>query len=395
MLQLRIILFLAVVFVCHSGNVTGGDSVVIELHSGQRIRGHAVARDPDQPDKAVLSVGNDQIQMRRAVSWSRVNRLSAPPAMLIDLQVPAHVKVVNQTNTQLRERNLSLKPDEVATNDAELRGLLRRPPPLPMPDLPSPSPFVEGHVLMTGDCAPCDLLPTRVPCELIPACGWRLPYDPGVVVGVRDQWGFAASDATGLFGPQSVARDLSEPRELMVSVRAFNRNGLADWNSLEVSFQGRTAAGAPCRVRGSLKCSLWVRRVRLVRAYAETYFEEPAELVLLNSWSQFVDDASVDASGVQKVVLALPSRMRDRNQGLSQFGLLAVELDIPGQGRLATTSEPILLRPTDPIRQRSAVDFGAMTLPGQSVSEGGNISGNWPAPLSNARPDSRRFTIQP
>jgi hypothetical protein len=72
-----------------------------------------------------------------------------------------------------------------------------------------------------------------------------------------------------------------------------------------------------------------------------------------------------------------------------------VELDIPGQGRLATTSEPIALRQFGPIRSRGVVDFGSSILPLGSVSEGLSDAGHWPAPLSGLRPDSRRFTVQP
>jgi hypothetical protein len=180
-----------------------------------------------------------------------------------------------------------------------------------------------------------------------------------------------------------------------VSARAFNRFGLADWNSLEVSVQGRTADGLTCPVRGSLRCSLWVRRAWLVRAYGENYFEEPRDLVNVGQWSKFLDGSEMDAGGIQKAVFALPQQSSDHNLRIGSYGLITATLDIPGQGRLATTSNGIALRQFDPIRGRSVVDFGSSLLPQESVSEGVNASGDWPAPLSGLRPDLRRFTVQP
>ena len=379
-----IILCFAFATVCRSGNAIGSDAVVVELQSGQRLRAQSIERDPRSPERVILTVGSGQIQIRRGVSWNRVSRLAAPPAMLIDLQVPENIKVVNTAaNPNRIELNLTPGPEQAVQNTAQLRSFFRFAPPPPMPD-DAPLEFpIDGPVLIDGPVP----IGWPGPCEIIPA-GVFL-RDPGVVVGIRN--------ADRSAPPRAVAAAVTEspPRELVVDARAFNRNGLADWNSLEVSVQGRTAAGLPCRVRGSLRCSLWVRRARLLRVYAETYYEEPRELFQLGQWSQFLDGSETDANGVQKVVLALPPRPPDHDLTLSDFGLLTVDLDIPGQGRLATSSEAILLRQTGPNRSRSVVDFGSSILPSESVSEGVNAAGHWPAPLSGLRPDSRRFTVQP
>ncbi len=384
MLQSRIILCLAFAIMCQSGNATGRDTVVVELHSGQRLRAHSIERDPLTPNLAILTVGSDQIRIRRAVSWNRMNRLVAPSAMLSDLQVPGNVTVVDSTTNQgrVREVNMILTPDQAEQNAAQLRSFFRfpPPPPAPMPDLPSPEFFDEPP--------PAWPMMGPVPCGFIP--GWGIVRDPGVVVGIRNEDPYAPP----LMDMASVQQTL-QPRELVVSARAFNRNGLADWNSLEVLVQGRTAAGQSCPVRGSLKCSLWGRKARLVRAYGETFFEDPRELMILGQWSQFLDGSEMDANGVQKVVLALPPQSSDHNLRVGQFGMLTVDLDIPGQGRLATSTDAISLRQTGPNRNRSIVDWGSSILPPESVSDGLNDAGNWPAPLSDQRPDLRRFTVQP
>ena len=393
-----IILCFALATVCLSGNAIGGDTVVVELQSGQRLRADTIERDPITPGRAILTVGSGQIQIRRGVSWNRVSRLAAPPAMLIDLQVPANIKVVDPAaNPQRIELNLIPGPEQADQNTAQLRSFFRFAPPPPAPD-DAPLEFpIDRAVLIDGPTVVPSLRRrdrSGSPVNLNPA--WHIPAcvvlrDPGVVLGIRN----ADPSAPPPRPVTGTMTEVPQPRELVVAARAFNRNGLADWNSLEVSAQGRTAAGLPCRVRGSLKCSLWVRRARLVRMYAETYFEEPLDLVMLGQWSQFLDGSETDAYGVQKLVLALPPRSPDHNLTLGDFGLLTVDLDIPGQGRLATSSEAIPLRQTGPNRSRSVIDFGSSLLPSESVSEGVNAAGHWTAPLSGLRPDSRRFTVQP
>ena len=401
MLQFRIILCLAFATVCQSGNTTWGDTVVVELQSGQRLRAHSIERDPQTPNLAILTVGSERIQIRRAVSWNRVKRIVAPPAMLGDLQIPGNVTVVDSTNQERgREVNLTLTPDQAEQNAAQLRSFFRFPPPGPIPDLPSPEFFGDGPAVPTGGLTPPRseemTAPGGMPCCIIDSvpCGF-IPFggifrDPGVVVGIRNTDPYAPPLAEN-----AVVQQLPQARELIVSARAFNRNGLADWNSLEVMVQGRTAAGQSCPVRGSLKCTLWGRRARLVRAYGETFFEDPRELAILGQWSQFLDGTEMDANGVQKVVLALPPQSADQNLRVGQYGMLSVVLDIPGQGRLATSTDAIPMRQGGPNRSRSIVDWGSSILPPESVSEGTNNAGDWPAPLSDQRPDLRRFTVQP
>jgi hypothetical protein len=389
------ILCLGIVVLSFCGNAAAAepgassDLVLVELVSGQLIRAQSIESDANSPGRVILSVTSAQIQMSRNLSWSRVNRLSAPLAMLDELQVPPHVKVIDSVAQpdEPHERPLDPTPTDTSSNAAPLTEfpLPPRPTPTPMPTLLD-SPY--GAPLFLPELLPEPILPG--PCEIVmtaECCPVRC--DPGVVVGVWDEDPYAASRVEFCRAVDT------NPRELIVAARGFNRDGLSDWNSLEVLVQGRTERGEPCPVRGSLKCTLWVRRARLVRAYAETYFEEPRELVRLGQWSQFLDGMETDANGVQKVVLALPPQSPDHDLGLSQFGLLTVELDIPGQGRLATTSEPIALRQFGPIRSRGVVDFGSSILPLGSVSEGLSDAGHWPAPLSGLRPDSRRFTVQP
>ena len=405
MLRLGIILCLTLVIVCHSGNAIGSDTVVVELISGQRIRAQSIQQDPLVAGRVELTVRTEQIQIQRNIAWSRIRRVITPKAMLADVQVPQNVDVIDTSERPpLRELNLALESDQAESNRDQLRSFFRYPPAPPVLDVIPP---LMGPYLIEVP-GPCE-----DNCDACLSADFHVPYlifrDPGVVVGVRnaDPSGPPLTESTGTgrsyesvpgvlaVPPQANQPQLPAARELLVSARSFNRNGLADWNSLEISVQGRTALGEACRVRGSLKCTLWVRRMRVIRAYAETYFEENRELMVLGQWSQFLDGSEVDASGVQKIVLALPPRGPDQNLNISSFGQLTVELDIPGQGRLATSTDPIALRQSSPLRGRSVIDFGSTILPRESVSEPTSDAGFWPAPLSGLRPDSRRFTVQP
>ena len=438
MLYPGIILCLTGVIMCQTGIVTGDDTVVVQLQTGQRLRAHAISQDPQMLDRVTLSIGNEQILIRRNVAWSRVNRLVAPAEMLVDLKIPDNVKVIDSTAHRARQRELTLTlaPEQAEQNMTQLRQFLRVTPSPSVSDVPpSPLPFdgpmepsseptfmsvmppfvtrsgsdpawpsiqnsesIGAHESGPAFVSPCNGILINIP----RTAGPIFVRDPGVIVGIR----YAdpnlpcvncGADSAFVQSPRNVgaAMESSDPRELVVSARAFNRNGLADWNSLEVLVQGRTASGQPCRVRGSLKCALWVRRTRLVRAYGENFFEEPRDIYLLGQWSQFLDGSETDANGVQKIVLALPPRSSDHNLNVGQFGLLQVDLDIPGQGRLATSTDAISLRQVGPNRSRSVTNFGSSILPAESVSEGIIDAGNWPAPLSGIRPDSRRFTVQP
>lgn len=389
MMPVRHIAGLAVALVCYSGimsNITSaGDTVVIELDSGKRIRAHSIHASSQASDQLILSSGTDQIQIQRKVNWSRVRKLSAPVAMLADLQVPPGIQVIDPESkpSSLRELDLHPGPEFAKDRDEKLRSFFRYPPPPPVPDQFAYDPIPSGDCLLE---VPCGRLPP-------PPCGPLFKLDPGVVVGVRyENPQTIMTDQPAELG---IVRLATEPRELIVTARPFNRNGLADWNSLEVSILGRNASGEPCPVRGSLKCTLWVRQAKLVRAFAEIYFEEPRGIIRLQQWSQFLDGSETDVNGVQKVILALPPQSPDHNLSLGDYGLLTVDLDIPGQGRLATSSDPIPLRQGGYVRNRAVPDFGSSLLPAESVSESVFGSGNWPAPLSGLRPDSRRFTVQP
>lgn len=382
MLRSCIILSLAFSLVSLSGNTMALDAVVLELKSGKRLRAHAIETDPKAPDRVILMLGNDKIQMRRSVAWDNVKTLSVSPELKANLQIPPDVNVIDPQNPNRHELTLNLSTDQADQNAASLRSFFRYPPPPPAPD-PSLTSPIDGP-FPGFECGPPP--------------GWFFIRDPGVVVGVRYENPMMAPPpdfaVPGAMAP-TIVLPADQPRELIVSARAFNRNGLADWNSLEVSIQGRTASGLTCPVRGSLKCTLWARNSRLVRAYADTFFLEPRDIVRVGVWSQFIDGSELDANGVQKIILAMPQRSADQNLMLSDVGLLSVDLDIPGQGRLATSSDPVLLRQGGAIRSRSVVDFGSSILPPESASEGVFGSGDWPGSLSSIRPDSRRFTIQP
>jgi hypothetical protein len=367
MLLRSIMLFSLFATLGDSVNTLAADRVVVELDSGRRLRADAIEPDPLDASRAIMTISGPQLQMRRGVTWARVRRLAAPAETLASLQVPSHVEIVDPAvrAEKSHEVELKLESGEAERNRTALRSFFRHAPPPPVSD----------------DSTVRTLIPPGEPCLGIE--GPCRPYcDPGVVVGVRYE------------NPATVTEQ-PRPKELVVSARCVNRNGLADWNALEVSVQGRTADGVPCQVRGSLKCTLWARRAQLVRSYGENYFEEPLDLIRLEHWSRFLDGSANDAYAVQKVVLNLPPSSSDHNLRLSSFGLLTVELDIPGQGRLATSTEAIPLRQFGPVRSRGVVDFGSSILPMESVSEGTLNSGDWPEPLSGLRPDSRRFTVQP
>ena len=400
MLTIRITVMLLFINACQFG-IAADEGIVVEMQTGQKIRANSISTDTIRPEKVVLEVTNERISLKRVMNWSRVKTVFAPADTALDLKVPSGVAVKDIAELSKPTVESAAPPEP---GQYESSTPIRDPrtfqfvPPAPAAMLPFDSAVAPGQVPMIGPPLESGYLSSLRcgPCEVIcPTPGLLLWRDPGVVVGVRNQDGTPLSfSGNSTIVPAAQIDDL-EPRELVVSARAFNRNGLADWNSLEVLVQGRTASGAPCPLRGSLRLSLLSRRARLVRAYAETYFEEPSDLVLLSSWSQFIDASDVGRTGVQKVVVPLPVRSADHNFGTAQYGVLAAEIDIPGQGRLATTSQPIALRQVDTVRNRSVVDYGDTMLPGQSVSEGRNDPGYWPAPLSNLRPDSRRFTVQP
>lgn len=387
MLRFGNILSLVFVLASFSVNAIGRDAVVVELKTGQRIRASAIQVDAMSPDQVQLTAIRNQMQIRRLVSWARIRRVAASTEILENLSIPSNIEVVDpEQSGSFHELSLTIPSEGMESNRKAIRSFFRHPPAPPVPDTEHydssvATPFAwSDHPLSPWSGNPLE------------RCAFQWIAVPGIVVGIRDP--------NPLVPPISASQPAravvdADPKELFISVRPFNRNGLADWNSLEVLVQGRTAAGTVVPVRGSLKCCLWGRRAKLVRAYAEIYFEEPRELVILGQWSQFLDGDEMDANGIQKIVLALPPRLSEYSLDTSQFGLVTAELDIPGQGRLATSSEPVELRRSGPVRSRSVVDFGTSILPRESVSEGAFDAGNWPAPLSDLRPDSRRFTVQP
>lgn len=200
MLQFRIMTCFALAIVCPFGNALAedeeaeiarrNDSVVVELLSGQLLRAQSIEKDPKSDGRIVLSVSGERIRMQRSLDWNRVNRLAAPPEMLVDLTVPVSVRVVDAATLSRKTRQFDLSPGtERAANDLQqLRQSVRSIPPSPSLELPRgfydipmnavvPLPQAVG-VRSVDRCLPCSMNPVCWP--------YSIPYDPGVVVGVRD-----------------------------------------------------------------------------------------------------------------------------------------------------------------------------------------------------------------
>ena len=378
MLWFRIATLCVCSLVMLPGIAGSDDKVIVELHSGRRLHGSSIEMAPLDSSRLWLAASGESILVRREVAWSRVRRIEASRSTLDALAIPGQVEVVAHEDraTSARELTLTFSASD-AENAAKLKAFVGERPRLQIrmatpPDgldfVVPPSPIWMGEIVPCGDC-------------------WSsVRFAPGVVVGVRDLSPTVTS---------SSMTALPQAAELVVWARPFNRFGLADWDSLEVFVQGRTASGQSCPVRGSLRCSLWARRQAVMRAYGDIWFEEQRDIALLGQWSRFIEAFEVDESGVQRIVLPLDPRMPDHDLTWSAYGLLAVEIDIPGQGRLATSTEPIPLRQLGAIRGRSIQEFGSSFLPQQSTSNGVRAIGAWPQALSGLQPDRRRFTVQP
>ncbi len=360
------------------GSACGDDKVIVELNSGRRLRASSIEMDTHDSSRLLLSASGESILVRREVAWSRVRRIEASRATLDTLAIPGQVEVVAHEDraTPARELTLHLSASD-AENAAAFKAFVTERPRLPSrmaapPDgldfVVPPSPIWIDEITSSGGCWS----------SVRPA--------PGVVAGVRDL------SPTVTF---SAVAALPQAAELVVWARPFNRAGLADWDSLEVFVQGRTVSGRPCPVRGSLRCALWGRRQAVVSAFGNTWIEDAREIALMGQWSQFVEAFEADESGVQRIVLPLDPRVPDHDLTWSAYGLLAVEIEIPGQGRLATSTEPIALRQLGAIRGRSIQEFGSSFLPQQSTSGNVRASGSWPQSLSGLRPDRRLFSVQP
>ena len=351
------------------------DEIIIELHSGRRLRASSIETNSLDPNRLVLAASSESIQVRREIAWSCVRRVEASRSKLDAVTVPDQVEIVAREDraTPARELTLTLSSlDEEQT--AAISAFVAQRPRLRsrLPPLSDAIGFVALPPNWGDEIAPC-------------GDGWGCyRYSPGVVVSVRDLSPWLAMSPMTTF-PQAT--------ELVVWARPFNRSGLADWNSLDVFVQGRTAAGQSCPIRGTLRCSLWARRQALVSSYGGMSMEEPREIALLGQWSRSVEMFEADEAGVQRVVLPLDPRLPDHDLTWSAYGLLAVEIDIPGQGRLATSTEPIPLRQLGLIRGRSIQEFGNSFLPNQSTSGSMRPIGSWS--LSGLRPDRRLFSVQP
>lgn len=352
--------------------------VIVELSNGRRLRASSLEIDPRDAGRLSLTASGDSIQIRRSVDWSRVTQIEADRAELIGLTIPDHVatKVREKRTVPVLEVTVRSPASDVEQSQAVKRFLGERPRLRSRLEIEPIDTRIDGAVpeFTFGEVIP-------------PACCPELVWpSPGIVIGVRDLSPFVIT---------SSAWSAPEASELVVTARSFNRSGRADWDSLELFVQGRTSTGQPCPVRGLLRCSLWGRRQAVVGTFGGGGIEEPRELLLLGQWSPFIEAYEADESGVQRVVLPLGSALPDNDLTLADHGLLTVEIDIPGQGTLATSTEPIPLRQVGPLRGRSILEFGSPFLPGQSTSRGMRAIGTWPQSASGLRPDRRLFSVQP
>lgn len=363
--------------ICSDG-ASGSEGVLVELQTGQRLRATSLHVDPQDSNRLSLVIAGNSIQIRRDIAWNRIVRIEAAQSMLGTLTIPEHIEAVSTEDQMTPIRELSITSSTSADEQikavkafvGERSGVMSRFALVPvLNDFPVPA-----------DCDCSD--------ETIQSghCGEPVSYAPGVVIGIRGLSSFEAAPIE-MLPPQA--------SELVAEARSFNRSGLADWDSLELLVQGRTTSGQPCPVRGLLRCSLWGRRQAIVSTYGGGGMAEPREIALLGQWSQPIEAYEADQAGVQRVVLPLGPRLPDLDLNWSDYGLLAVEIDIPGQGRLATSTEPIQLRQLGPIRARSVQEFGTPFLPHQSTSGNVRAIGLWPQSLSSLRPDRRLFSVQP
>lgn len=357
---------------------SSNDEVLVELDCGRRLRASSIEMNLHDSSRLLLTACRESILVRREVAWNRVRCIEASRSMLDTLTIPDQVKVVAREDRTMPVRELTLS---LSASDAENAATLK--------DFVGERPQLQSRIIAPPSGFDFVVPPSPIWMdEVVPSedCWSNIRYAPGIVVGVRDL------SPTVAF---SSVMALPQATELVVWARPFNRSGLADWDSLEVFVQGRTASGQSCPVRGSLRCSLWGRRQAVVSAYGDIWFEDQREIALMGQWSQFIEPFEADQSGVQRIVLPLDPRVPDHNLTWSAYGLLAAEIDIPGQGRLATSTEPIQLRQLGPIRGRSIQEFGASFLPSQSTSGSVRAIGAWPQSLSGLRPDRRLLSVQP
>lgn len=360
MLPDRIVLCCLLTTFAVATSVRGEDTVIVELRNGKQLRAQTLQPDPDRPDRVRLVSVTARIRMERAIAWSQVRHIAATPAAVEGVSIPDSVTTSAPRGSF---------PPALQVRDSL--------PPVGVDAVPVIRPVWVTTAIPDGPCG-----------ELIPVL---VPVSPGVVVGVRN-----AATGQGVAMPEpatSAPAPQDDPIELMLDVRPVNRQGLADWDSLELTIAGRTRDGRITRVRGSLGCTLWGQNAQLVRSAAEDSFDDRRDLVRIAHWSRFLDASREEARAT--IVLPLPPQNPEHTTSLGTWGLVAVTLDIPGQGRLAKSVDGIPLRQSGPIRSRALSDFGTSLIPGESTSTGLSPSGDWPAPLSGIRPDRRRFSVEP
>jgi hypothetical protein len=163
MMQIRLLVYAAMATTLLTKIVMGGDSVVVELKSGRRIRAHSIAEDVNHPDHVTLKIGNAQIQMERSIPWQRIDRMSAPADQRAELRIPESVKVIEEFEERIA------------------------PSPVPLPmGTPEGSKLFPGQGNLSRNLPDgCNLLDCHTFC------------DPGVVVGVRD-FSYSPAPLSGL-----------------------------------------------------------------------------------------------------------------------------------------------------------------------------------------------------
>jgi hypothetical protein len=158
MAQIHFFVFAAIATMLLARTVFGGDSVVVELKSGHRIRAQSITQDVNHPDHVTLKIGNAQIQMERSIRWQRIDRMSAPADQRAELRIPESVKIVEDFEERAAQSPAPLLTGPVVLPSPELRFIPQQRGLNSFRNLPGSS----------------DLL------------GCAAPYDPGVVVGVRE-----------------------------------------------------------------------------------------------------------------------------------------------------------------------------------------------------------------
>ncbi len=377
MLRFIIAMLLAVSFPLHPSGSTAGD-VVVELRSGRRVRATTIRQDPRDAARLVAEYSEVDVRIERLLLWSAIRSVEAEQSKIQDLKIPEEIDIVLRDKARNPPVVLSVHESDSCQDqrDAVQKFLKGR------------SPFKTQVQCDSADPKATVILPVIwiEHSTVLPTNQEHHQAALGTLIEVRDT-------SSAVMTPREYAS--LQPRELNAWARPFNRSGLSDWDSLELYVQGRTTSGLACPVRGLVRCSLWGRRQSLVHGFGDSWIEDGRDIELMRQWSQFVEPADADSSGAHRLVLPLAPNIPDHDLTWSGYGLLSVEIDVPGQGRLASLTDTVQLRQAGPIQNRSLEQFGMSILPNQTTSNNTRITEGWPQSLSGLRPDRRLFSVHP